>query len=496
MCSSLETGFRPLPAAVGLGGACAAALVALALAGCGNKESPKPPPQMIPVRTIDLAVGQRGNELLLTFTYPTTTIAGLALGDLESVELWELVREMPLIAAPVASPVADADEGDETENGGASAGESEETATGGVTPGRSPVAARTTAPTKEDLATIEPAEFFAVAKIRLTLKKPELDDAISGSKITVRLPLEPLPEPAAGAGGAEVSAGEAGSAAPPPDATAVEPAKDEEPDAPAEPAEDAAEAAAAEGPIERVYLFAVKTVPVRGLTSAFSNLAKIVQRPPPSPPADFEAQATAGGILLSWKGDDTGETETDEAETDEAETREAETAERAVGSEGKGYRVYRRDAKARAYGEPLRVLPAGFSRYVDSTAEFGRRYIYGVTAVSVTDPVVESAIAVEHEVNYEDRFPPPSPANPIALPEAGAVRLIWDAVEDDDLRGYFVERAEGGGSFAAINEEPVTDLELTDRDVVSGRDYRYRVYAVDAVGNRGRPSEAIEVRAP
>ncbi len=475
--------------------ALAVVLTALTLSACGNKESPKPPPQIIPVPTLDLRVAQRGNELLLSFTYPTTTIAGAALGDLEAVELWELVREMRLVqpVQPVQpAPAAAA------------------TGTVAVAP---PAAQR-----KEDLATIDAAEFVATAKLRLTLKEPELADAISGSKIAMRLPLEALPEPAPEAAAADEGAPAGAEGAPGEDA-AQSPGS-EESAGPAAADGDEEEDAAETGPLERVYLFAIKTVPARGLTSSYSNIVKIVQREPPPPPSGFEVEAGATGITLSWKIDGADEEEAEAADkseeseeaeepakSDEAEVAEvAEEAEEGEGAEKggalapavpvQGYRVYRRGAQTRAYGEPVRILPAGYSRVVDTTAEFGQRYIYAVTAVAVADPLVESAIAAEHEVHYEDRFPPLPPRNPIALPEAGAVRLIWDAVEDKDLLGYVVERAEGEGDFAALHEEPITDLELTDRDVVSGRDYRYRVYAVDAKGNRGRPSEAIEVRAP
>ncbi len=436
-----------------------AALAALTLSGCGNKESPKPPPQIIPVPTLDLRVAQRGNELLLTFTYPTTTVAGAALGDLESVEFWELVREMRLIAPTPAAP---------------------EAAATGTTAGDAPAAVQAPAPTKEDLAAIDPAEFVAAAKLRLTLKEAELDDAISGSQITARFPLEPLPEPAPEPVPVErepEGEAEGAAAADAPVAEAEAPESDAEAEGDSEPEGDAAEEEAGEeGPLEKVYLFAIKTVPVRGLTSNFSNVVKIVQRRPPPPPAELEVEPSASGIVLSWKGDE------EAAPGDPAK--------------GQGHRIYRRGAQARAYGEPLQVLPAGYSRFVDATAEFGRRYIYTVTAVALTNPVVESAIGAEHEVQYEDRFPPPAPTNAIALPEAGAVRLIWDAVDDRELLGYFVERAEGEGDFSPIHDEPLTDLEITDRDVISGRAYRYRVYAVDAEGNRGKPTEAIEVRAP
>ncbi len=56
---------------------------------------------------------------------------------------------------------------------------------------------------------------------------------------------------------------------------------------------------------------------------------------------------------------------------------------------------------------------------------FGQSYIYSVTAIASPDPLVESAVASEQEVRYQDRFAPPPPLELVALAEGGRVRLIW-----------------------------------------------------------------------
>src|SRR5687768_822803 len=85
------------------------ALAALALAllaglsACGKKGPPLPPLRQNPAAATDFSVRQQGDELLLTLAYPTTTVAGLALPELEAVEIWRLTR--PVVAgAPPAAP--------------------------------------------------------------------------------------------------------------------------------------------------------------------------------------------------------------------------------------------------------------------------------------------------------------------------------------------------------------------------------------------------------
>lgn len=82
----------------------AAALVALplALAACGKKGDPVPPARAIPQTVSDLALRQRGDRVLLEFTHPKTTAAGLPLVGLESVALLELTKPAPPEGQPVA----------------------------------------------------------------------------------------------------------------------------------------------------------------------------------------------------------------------------------------------------------------------------------------------------------------------------------------------------------------------------------------------------------
>ena len=88
-------------------------VLALALLGtfaaCGKKGIPTPPLRIIPNPTKDLAVMQRGNQLVLRLSYPQTTTAGAKLPGLAAVEVAAMTRPVAAAAAP---PVVDAREFD------------------------------------------------------------------------------------------------------------------------------------------------------------------------------------------------------------------------------------------------------------------------------------------------------------------------------------------------------------------------------------------------
>lgn len=408
-----------------------AALAALVAGpGCGRKVFPQPPPQIIPARTTDLAVQQRGGELLLRFTYPQTTAAGLPLGNLQAVEFWEMVRAVPSFAAvdPAdtetdAEADASGEEADTDSGAGAAEADTEPAAT--AVDEDAETTEETTAlelpplesKRPEDLVVVELPEFEAAARIRLTLTGPELDAAISGDRVVVRFPL-------------------------------AEPAESDE---------------------RQAHLFAVKTISNEGLGSAFSNTVVIVRRETPPPPAEFTVEPTANGIELAW-----------EKLPKEAGVR--------------SYSIYRRDAQIRDYGDPVRRVAADEESTLDSSAVFGARYIYSVVAVIENVPLVETALSTEREIEYVDTFAPPAPRNLALLPERDFVRLIWEASTADDIAGYFIERQEDGGPWVELNSEPVTAVEYRDAAVVDGRSYRYRVSAIDEKGNRGEAGRPAEVR--
>ena len=376
-----------------------AALLIVAASGCGKKEPPRPPASRIPAPIDDLTLQQRGTDLLMSLTYPTTTIGGLALAEIESVELWELTRPLP---------TSQAEEPAETEE-------------------EAPPSIFFAAPTDEEeeedpnqryldqLLQMDPREFASQAQRRLALAGENLEAAVVGDRLEIRLPLEP-PQP--------------------------------------------------RGDEARIY--GVRTVLGRRLISPFSNLEGIIPIPPPPPPQALEVTAEPGGVQLVWEAEETGT----------------------------GFRIYRREARAREYGAPVQVAPPETDRYLDRGARLDNRYIYTVTTVAEVEPLVESAIAVEQEVNYLDRFAPPTPDNLVALPETGRVRLLWEPSGAVDLAGYLLYRRGPRDEVELLTPEPTIGLEFLDQDAVTDETYVYYVIAIDHTGNRSEHSREVEVRVP
>lgn len=231
-----------------------------------------------------------------------------------------------------------------------------------------------------------------------------------------------------------------------------------------------AEASSTEPAIEA---FAVRTVSSTGEVSAISNQAILVMTPPPPPPGGLSASTRADGILLSWQG----------------------------GDSESSVRVYRRRPFERRYGDPIATVDPGEESYQDGSAVLGESYFYLLRGLAHGDARIESAASNEIEVDYRDLFPPEPPASVIALAEASSVRLVIEGSPSPDVAGYLVYRRDQGADFRAVVSEPLPAagegaIEYTDRGLVAGQSYSYRVTAVDEAGNEGEAGEEVRVTVP
>ncbi len=223
-------------------------------------------------------------------------------------------------------------------------------------------------------------------------------------------------------------------------------------------------------------IFAVRTHAAGGELSDWSNLAGLLPRVPPPPPMEFSAAAAKNGVDLSWKA--------------------GVATSAGSGGSSSGYNLYRRDAARTSYGEPIATLEAAASATLDGGVTYGRRYIYALTAIGTREPLAESALSVEREIDYQDRFAPLPPVELSALGSVGEVRLVWQASPDPDVAGYVIERSDPDAEFHRVNSEPVAALEFTDRGLASGFTFRFRVAAIDRSGNLGPPGEPVATRVP
>jgi hypothetical protein len=225
---------------------------------------------------------------------------------------------------------------------------------------------------------------------------------------------------------------------------------------------------AAAGTAPQARYFAVRTYGKNNDPSDLSNVVAVVPKAPPTSPSQITTTPRADGILIEWAGVE-GAT---------------------------GYNVYRRGAQERAHGKPLHTATGAERSWLDATAAFGQSYIYAVTALSQTEPPIESAIASEREVRYQDRFAPPPPTELVALAESARVRLVWRASEAEDVVGYIVYRRTGGGDFERVTAQPLENAEYIDTAIASGQAYTYRVTAVDSAGNESGPGNEVRATVP
>jgi hypothetical protein len=223
----------------------------------------------------------------------------------------------------------------------------------------------------------------------------------------------------------------------------------------------------AAGPVERAVpardfigkdvLIGVRIVNPKGRASDWSNLASLTVRPPLAAPVDIKADNTENGVKLTWRAD------------------------------APSFRIYR----ASAGQQPALIGNSEKPEYVDPAVSYDVRYRYLIQSVH---DQTESVISEPVEITPEDRFPPAPPSALTASPGAGAIELIWDRSTAPDFKCYRVYRAPAQGAFGRIAE--VDAPAYSDRQVESGKTYRYAVTAVDQKGNESAQSPPAEAVAP
>ncbi len=78
----------------------ALALLVFGLVSCGKRGDPKPPVPIIPQATSDLVVAQRGDKVLLSWSFPSLTTTGQKLAGIRRVVLYRYVEQLPVTQPP------------------------------------------------------------------------------------------------------------------------------------------------------------------------------------------------------------------------------------------------------------------------------------------------------------------------------------------------------------------------------------------------------------
>jgi hypothetical protein len=236
--------------------------------------------------------------------------------------------------------------------------------------------------------------------------------------------------------------------------------------------------------------------------SADSNIVSV--RTLPVPPAPATVRMTAlkeTAIELGWV---------------------APRAETAASGGIAGYRVYRGELPADApvpAGEiadisklkmsvPLALLgPAPGNSFRDTEFTFGVTYVYVVrTVADEQGQPVESSDSAPLIVTPKDIFPPAAPQRLVAVPirgeqatgnGGGYIELSWDINQETDLQGYYVYRSEQPGTTGErITKSLLLTPTLRDNNAEPGKQYTYRVTAVDRSGNESPFSSPVTAAVP
>jgi len=143
---------------------------------------------------------------------------------------------------------------------------------------------------------------------------------------------------------------------------------------------------------------------------------------------------------------------------------------------------------------PITPAPIAATTYTDTAVSNETTYHYAVKGIrvepagSATGPASEAVAATP--INTK---PPAAPTRLVAIPASDSVRLAWNASTDAEVVEYAIYRAEGTGPFIRVATTPALTTIYTDRDVQSGRSYRYAVTGLSRAKHQNESSRSNEV---
>jgi hypothetical protein len=230
--------------------------------------------------------------------------------------------------------------------------------------------------------------------------------------------------------------------------------------------------------------------------SGSSNLVRVRILPAPQPIADLRALITKTAVKLSW-------------------TVPAILPSDAAAPMSIRYSIYRTEAlvggQALSSGKtqngtpkPVLLGESSMPSYSDASFAFGHAYAYFVRTVATFEAgSVESDDSNILSVTPRDTFAPATPENVAAAvtrdngSEPPHVDLSWAINSEADLLGYNVYRSDmENHPGVRVNTSPLITPVFRDDSVVPGKQYFYRVTAVDRSGNESPPSAPVAVTVP
>ena len=210
--------------------------------------------------------------------------------------------------------------------------------------------------------------------------------------------------------------------------------------------------------IGKTIVLAVRATGPKGKPSDWSNPWSLSVIQPLAGPSALKAQNVDKGVELTWTGN------------------------------GPRYRIFRAEGNT----QPQRLADFDGARYLDDTTAYGTRYRYLVQAIAGDNQW--SVLSDPAEITPVDTFPPAVPEGLSAVPTPQSIELAWTRNTETDFKGYNIYRSADNGPFvnvAALVELPT----FSDSKIEAGKKYRYRISAVDLVGNESAPTAPEEASA-
>jgi hypothetical protein len=411
-------------------------------AACGKRGNPMPPLQRIPAAPADLSVQRIEDQVYARFTVPTANVDGQGPADVARVELYAItLNQLPSTLSFVAAE------------------DLREAAT--------LVAARVVRPPLPPPVPVEEG----AAPVPLPPRGPGIDQ---GTVVVERETLTP----------------ESRTAATLP-----------EQDIPSSLIEEEAEVprpfgATAQAMTPKRYYFAV-SVSRRGRYGPHSGLVPAPLGPTSGAPSEPVIEVAEKAMTLRW-------TPPPDARGIPAEPDAGLLPSRPTvpGPPATVYEVYEarrnpEEAEPVTIPAPLTPEPLTVAEFTEGDIRLGVERCFYVRAVDTIDGLrVRGPASPVACSDFADTFPPSPPHELVAISVAGAISLIWEPSDTEDVAGYVVLRGEvGSDTLTPLTTSPVTGLSYRDETVRAGVRYVYVAVAVDAAGNRSEPSNRAEETA-
>lgn len=224
-----------------------------------------------------------------------------------------------------------------------------------------------------------------------------------------------------------------------------------------------------------LYFFKVRSKSGWWAESGDSNIVSFMWDMPPKAPENLAAKASDGQITLHW---DRVQNHIDGSEITELVK----------------YQIYR--SMGGGPFEPAGELH-GDVRFEDIQVVNGRNYSYKVQAVTMYQKgQVAGGSSDVVKVVPIDMTPPAVPAGIEVIRTPTEVKVIWDSVADEDIKGYRIyRRLEGETNPVMIGEVEVPYTLFRDQNLPNAQDWFYSISAFDKSTPANESELSVEVSA-